>query len=136
MAAPSDPPAPAGEAGFVRFVGYRGPGQGRIGFFTLAQAALDGHWLPPTQHAELAELIDWFAHHMLDPAAIIGHPALLAQSWFRTDTPACVDRCRHVALLLSLTGCEIAELVTDRPGHVIYEDGLQVVAVPYAATPR
>lgn len=61
--------------------------------------------------------------------------------WFREDAtffrrPAgkVVVRARELAVTMKMAGCEIRELRTDDPGRIIWEDNLQVLALPDAGS--
>jgi hypothetical protein len=59
-----------------------------------------------------------------------------AVRWIRAGAQEHVKRLRHLAALLETAGIAVEELRTVRPGYVVYRDAAQVVALPFADTPR
>ncbi|WP_411890865.1 hypothetical protein [Yoonia sp. SDW83-1] len=57
-------------------------------------------------------------------------------SWFRSSATDHIDRAIALNDLLAQRGIVIATLRTDRIGYVVYQDDYQVVAEPFADTPR
>jgi hypothetical protein len=47
-----------------------------------------------------------------------------------------LNHLRKLAALIESAGIGVDELRTDRPGYVVYADEHQVVALPFADTPR
>ncbi len=56
--------------------------------------------------------------------------------WFKTDADDCIRHVRYLGYLVADHNVVVRELTTDRPGYIIYEDNYQVVAEPFADTPR
>jgi hypothetical protein len=92
------------------------------------------------EQAELRRLLDWFESSMVIPGRFTTsrHPRAqeTAISWVRASADEHVRRLRHLAAILSSAGVAVDELHTARPGHLVYEDEHQVVALPFADTPR
>jgi hypothetical protein len=59
-----------------------------------------------------------------------------AISWIRGPAHEHLAQLRRVASLVEANGAVVHEPRTDRPGYVGYEDAHQVVAPPFADTPR
>lgn len=55
-----------------------------------------------------------------------------ARSWFKADARALIAMMREYTALLDRYGVPWTELRTSTPGRIVYEDDVQVVAVPYA----
>ncbi|WP_139802465.1 hypothetical protein [Aurantimonas sp. 22II-16-19i] len=90
---------------------------------------------------ELEELLSWFERNLATPTrfSTSRHPRAQesAISWVRASAGDHVRKLRRLALLVEEAGdiC-IDELRTERPGYVVFEDDHQVVALPFADTPR
>jgi hypothetical protein len=85
-------------------------------------------------------LLDWFSEHLAEPArfAASRYPRATetAISWTRATAIEHVRRLRRLTALIETAGIAVHELRTRRPGYVVYEDAHQVVALPFADTPR
>ena len=91
--------------------------------------------------AELAVQLAWFEANMAIPTRFSKsrHPRAreTAVCWVKASA---VDHVRRLRLLVALVEeagrVWIDELRTERPGYVVFEDDHQVVALPFADTPR
>ncbi|GAA1484666.1 hypothetical protein [Brachybacterium fresconis] len=54
-----------------------------------------------------------------------------ARSWFKDDALALLQMARRYTVLLNKYEVPWVELRTERPGRIVYDDAVQVVAVPY-----
>jgi hypothetical protein len=111
----------------------------RTGLFQVAYTIWREHRLTEPEHSELRALLDWFNDHLEKPerfsASRRPHAKGTAISWVRASARDHVPRIRRVAALVESAGTAVHELRTKRPGYVLYEDGHQVVALPFADTP-
>ncbi len=57
-------------------------------------------------------------------------------SWFKPSAETAIRKMRELVEILSRYGYSVEELRTLRPGFVTYEDEHQIVAEPFAETPR
>jgi hypothetical protein len=127
---------------FVRFVvhdidedsGYR---QG----FVQAVGRLDddGH-LTAEESKLFREHLRWFREHLRTPDRFTrtrnaSHKKKRALSWFKEGALAQITRARDVLEILRAHDVIVDKLVTERPGYIVYEDDLQVVAEPFSDTP-
>lgn len=90
---------------------------------------------------EILEQLAWFEANMAEPSRFSAsrHPRAqeTALSWVKAAATEHVQRLRLLAALVEQAGhLRIAELRTERPGYVVFEDDHQVVALPFADTPR
>jgi hypothetical protein len=112
----------------------------RSGIFTAAYEAWREQRLNEADHAELRALLDWFRANLAIPTrfAASRHPRAqeTAISWVRASAQEHTKRLRRLAALVTAAGVAVDELRTVRPGYVLYEDNHQVVALPFADTPR
>ena len=88
---------------------------------------------------ELNALHRWFMRNMFEPEtlAISSRHNAKAQalSWFKETATEHVSQMRRFQSVLEKYGRYVETLRTSRPGYVVYEDDVQVVAYPFADTP-
>ncbi|MBA4224184.1 MAG: hypothetical protein C0458_25935 [Methylobacterium sp.] len=90
---------------------------------------------------ELEELLAWFDGNLAKPDrfSTSRHPRAkeTAISWVKASADEHVRRLRRLALLVEeVAHLRVNELRTERPGYVVFEDDHQLVALPFADTPR
>jgi hypothetical protein len=130
------------ESDLIRFVAAaRHPPYGhRSGVFVVAYRLDEGHGLAAAEHAELRELLGWFEQNLAKPSrftpSTYPRAAETAISWIRATADGHVRRLRRLVALVEGAGTAIEELRTQRPGYIVYQDLHQVVALPFADTPR
>lgn len=112
----------------------------RSGVFQIAYELRRENALGEPDHAELSLLLDWFGKHLPQPRrlTISRHPRAddTPLSWLRTSAAEHLSRLRRLTEIVQSSGVPVVELRTTRPGYVVYEDDHQVVAFPFADTPR
>lgn len=112
----------------------------RSGVFQAAYALWRQNVLTGPDQDELRAILDWFNEHLAKPGRLTPsrHPRAqnTAVSWVRASAHEHMTRLRRLVMLLELGGVRVDELRTRRPGYVVYEDDRQVVALPFADTPR
>lgn len=96
--------------------------------------------LPPGVEG-IAEQLAWFEANMAQPDRLSAsrHPRAqeTALSWVKASADEHVRRLRLLATLVEQVGhFGIDQLRTERPGYIVFEDDHQVVALPFADTPR
>ncbi len=130
------------ESDLIRFVTdeRHAPYGHRTGIFASAYDARRDRRLAPDDHEELRELLLWFKENLPIPDrfAVSQRPHAVDSgvSWIRASAHDHIGRLRRMAELLQGLGISVHELRTVRPGYVLYEDDHQVVALPFADTPR
>jgi hypothetical protein len=126
----------------IRFVtSNRHPPYGhRSGIFGVAHALWRENKLADPDREELRALLDWFNDNLATPKrfAASRHPRAkgTAISWVRASAHQHLTRLRRVAALIDAAEIIVEELRTTRPGYILYQDAHQVVALPFADTPR
>ncbi|TGQ43793.1 hypothetical protein [Mesorhizobium sp. M00.F.Ca.ET.216.01.1.1] len=113
----------------------------RSGIFKVAYGL--SRALPATTSCveELAEQLIWFENNMAKSTrfSTSRHPRAqgTAISWVKASAHEHVRRLRLLVALVEEAGhVQIDELRTERPGYIVFEDNHQVVALPFADTPR
>jgi hypothetical protein len=99
--------------------------------------------LPPAtpRFEDMAEELNWFETNLAVPTrfSTSRHPRAqeTAIGWIKSSAKEHVRRLRLlVALVQELGHITIDEIRTERPGYVVFEDDHQVVALPFADSPR
>ena len=130
---------------FVRFVHpARIEGMdAREGFFCAAydlrdNALTDQHTLDRVQ-----ALLSWFRQNLEIPYRFNRTKSKGAfrrntkgLSWFRPEANVVLGKSYELVALLQENGYEVETLRSDRIGYIVYEDAHQVIAEPFADTPR
>lgn len=122
---------------FVRFVTLQKDGvTGRpVGFFKAAYKLRRDAMLPADEHKALSELLEWFDgdldvperfHRSSNP-----HAHGKGLSWFKPEAVEHIEHSRQILLILERYGVLSEMLTTQRPGYVLYEDDIQICAVPF-----
>lgn len=124
--------------GYVRFVVAATDSDSgvRQGIFQVAYGVLKDHRIGGTSYDRLRSLMDWFNDHLEQPGRFSRGPAPSGRgiSWFKDSAPDHIRRAFEVRSILSEVGVEVEVITTQRPGYVIYEDSVQVVADPFSDT--
>lgn len=125
--------------GFLRFVvSELDPDSGRRqGVLQAAFALRDRGELSPEELATLSAVERWLDAKLPKPARFSrkrnnSHRTPTALSWFKDNAREHIAKVRVVSALLEARGVVVSTIATDRPGYVVYEDELQVVAEPFA----
>ncbi len=90
---------------------------------------------------DLRDNLAWFDKNLAEPPRLspsrYPRAKATALSWVKPSAVEHVRRLRRLAELVEILGqIEVHELRTDRPGYIVFEDDHQVVALPFADTPR
>ncbi|HWE72788.1 MAG TPA: hypothetical protein VG328_06485 [Stellaceae bacterium] len=126
----------------IRFVTQRrSPPDGqRTGIFREAYRLWRADTLPAEERAELRALLDWFDVYLERPRRLRASPSEHAGktplSWIRISAAHHIARFRRLAEIVNEASIPVDELLTERPGYVVYRDAYQVVALPFADTPQ
>jgi hypothetical protein len=112
----------------------------RSGIIRCSYRLLRENILGTPEQGELRNILDWFNEHLARPErlSVSRHPRAkgTAVSWIRASAYEHLSRLRRLAALVESRGTAVFESRTKRPGYVVYEDAYQVVALPFADTPR
>jgi hypothetical protein len=81
------------------------------------------------EYDRLRRALNWFNANLIVPKGV----APRAIFWFKPAAHECHLRMYEIARLLRLYGYTVWSFEARRPGRVVYEDDLQVAALPFAA---
>ena len=111
----------------------------RSGVLGAAYDLYDGNALPAGDRRALGRLLAWFENHLATPTRVnrtrskgYYRRAPKGISWLRDTATDHIHKMREVAAILERHGYTVEMLKEARPGYVVYEDELQVVAEPFA----
>jgi hypothetical protein len=104
------------------------------GVFAVAYELRNSEDLPPETRQELRELLSWFETNLHSPRDDDREIDGRAIFWFKRDASHLLKRLWEIAQLVRVHGYTVETIRTDRPGYVVYEDDLQVAAVPFRDT--
>jgi hypothetical protein len=116
--------------------GERDDASGRDqGVFAAAHAMIDEGRIAEADRNELAEVVKWFDRIL--PGGCVFGSRLPARAifWFKASHHEIVQRAWQLVNLLKRHEMPIEMIKTDRPGRVVYEDEMQIAAVPWSVTP-
>ena len=101
-----------------------------LGIFQLAFDLRDNGELPSFALEELNKNLGWLKMHLYSPNTLKERENFRAISWFRDSAKEPLKRIWAIKAILEEYGYPIDMIKTSDPGHVIFEDGWQVVAKP------
>ena len=111
-----------------------------MGVFGAAYSLLEGDRVPDYSRSEIRKTLDWFKTNLPIPDRFVRSRKPHRQDdgvcWFKTTATESMKQIRYLVQLVSDHNVIVRELLTDTPGYMIYEDDSQVVARPFASTPR
>lgn len=115
----------------------------REGFFCAAYDLRDTATLDQYTFDRLESLLGWFRENLEIPYRFNRTKSKGAfqrntkgLSWFRPEAQEILGKSYEMIALLQQHGYEIDTLRSDRIGYIVYEDACQVIAEPFADTPR
>jgi len=111
----------------------------REGLFQVAGRLAKSGTLSVHDQARIDDLREWFGDHLGVPDRFTrtrnaAHKKTRGVSWFKDTAHELVRRMRELSSILHEHGVTVEVLETLRPGYVIYEDEVQVVAEPFSDT--
>lgn len=127
------------DGSYVRFQGTVRNARGAFpGIFVLVNGLAAGGELTPEQHRFWRAANDWYDAAYTNPSHVdpsvydrTVHPTAVA--WFKSSARHLIERVDGYLEILTAHGVGWERLSSTDPGHVIYEDAVQVVVVPRSA---
>jgi hypothetical protein len=110
----------------------------RTGIFQEAFRLRNAGHLPEYEEAILCELLEWFNSNLPKPHRFTNSKPPYyrkkneAISWFKHTATEHIAKARHILTILENHGIHAEMITTDRPGYIVYEDAVQIVAVPFS----
>ncbi len=81
------------------------------------------------------QLMGWFADNLESPLDWLNKQRLKKSdvyiSWFKDSANMWISKARELARLLESKDILVEQLTTNMPGKIIYEDDVQIFALPY-----
>ena len=109
------------------------------GLFVRAYALVRGGELPGHYHDLLYDLIDWFRKNLDRPTRFNSSTSKGADrrvtkglSWYKDTSHQHIAKMREISAILVELGYSVNERATSRPGYVVYENEIQIVAEPFS----
>jgi hypothetical protein len=104
------------------------------GVFQIAYDLYEGGDLDHDETVTLKAALRWFEKHLPTPdRAKLDARAIF---WFKAQAVEAARRVWELAEVVKRHGVEAEILKTSRPGYIVYEDDLQVAAIPFRDTFR
>ena len=128
---------------YLRFVLHRKHPDSGVseGLFSAGYALRDDEDTPPYDRDNLAAIMSWFDNNMEVPyrfnrSSSKGRYRRTTKgiSWFKATSWEHIEKMRDLAAVLAEHGHFVDEIQSERPGYIVYEDGVQIVAEPFADT--
>jgi hypothetical protein len=103
----------------------------RQGVFVAGYELLDSNEISAEDRDELRRVLDWFKINLPVPKK---HKTAHAIFWFKSGASDATRKIWELVHLLRRYEHQVDLIRTDRPGYIVYEDGLQVGAIPFNDT--
>ena len=124
-----------GDVVFIRFFSGEVDEDSHVaaGLFCAASNLCWSDGLPEYEVDALVELRDWFNAHLESPFDYLPQHRRYDQSicWFKSVAHEHLAHAWELATILERNGVFIWTVKSERPGHIHYEDDVQVFARPY-----
>ncbi|MDO6591351.1 hypothetical protein DS901_00880 [Loktanella sp. D2R18] len=115
----------------------------REGFFCAAYELRDTVGVDQHTFTYLNTLLGWFYHNLQTPDRFNRSTSkgnyrrnAMGLSWFKPDAKDMIAKAFELVALLEENGHRIEIIKSHRIGYIVFEDQHQVVAEPFADTPR
>lgn len=82
------------------------------------------------------EIATWFSKNLDVPEAFTSRKKikLKAISWFKESAKIHIDQMRAYAQILEAHDVLVKQIMTKKPGKIVYEDDFQIAAIPFSDT--
>lgn len=128
----------------ARFVRFRSPTPNtrgaRVGVFALANGLAAAGVLSEAEARWLRANNDWYdaaydEPTKSDPDIFDREVHAITECWFRSSALSLIERVAEYLELLDAHGIAWERVESDDPGHVLYEDDVQIVVAPPSGDP-
>ncbi len=107
-----------------------------LGLFQAVHDLLHDGRLSREERRRAKEVLDWFDENLPEPKRFSRSSKRSAQavaiSWFKPSAHECIERMQELAGILYAHDLPTRVVKTRRPGYIVYEDDLQVVAQAFS----
>lgn len=104
------------------------------GFFMAMEELRYSDTLYPWE-ADIDKVVfQWFNNNLDVPHVQSKDNKARAISWFKSTATEYIENMRQFSVILEAHDYVVEQLITSRPGKIIYEDEYQIVAVPFSDT--
>lgn len=76
----------------------------------------------------------WFNKHLSVPRVQSRSDKPFAISWFKSTATEHIKNMRELVAILAAHDVDVDQLITTRPGKIVYEDRFQIAAIPFNDT--
>ncbi|MEZ5471179.1 MAG: hypothetical protein R3E90_05315 [Marinicella sp.] len=108
------------------------------GLFNAMDELLESNELFDWEDKKQEEIYLWFKKNLKVPHVQSSESNYYAKpkaiSWFKDSAKQHIEKMRQYAQILQSHEYSVLQLITDRPGKVLYEDDYQIAAIPFADT--
>ncbi|MEM9168826.1 MAG: hypothetical protein AAGC56_04175 [Pseudomonadota bacterium] len=106
----------------------------RRGIFQLAYQLKHSEGTADYHDKELRNNLIWLETHLSAPSVLDKAEHYRAICWFKDTAHEPLKRVWAVKFLLEEYGLWVDQVTTQKPGHILFEDGWQVAAKPIRST--
>jgi len=100
------------------------------GILVAAHTLRDEGDLSVEEHMELRTALSWFNENLFVPTILDKPEHRRAISWFKPSAIEAIQKMWQLKRLLDSHGLHVDVLRSEKPGTIVYEDELQVIAKP------
>ncbi len=104
------------------------------GFFMAMQELRENNTLYPWEIAIDKAVYHWFNKNLAVPHVQSREGKIRAISWFKSSATEYIENMRKFSAILEAHDYPVEQLITSRPGKILYEDNYQIVAIPFSDT--
>ncbi len=125
---------------YIRFViDKKDQDSGRqMGLFMAMRELKDQNELYDYEEELVTELHHWFDLYLEAPPVQASesryYSTPMAISWFKSSAVDHISKMREFGQILEAHDVYVTELITQRPGKILYQDKYQIAAIPYKDT--
>ena len=109
-----------------------------MGVFTAGGILNDNGKLYDYEIKLRKQILTWFTNNLEVPDVQASESNYYAKptaiSWFKSSAATHISKMREYIEILKAHDIHVKQLVTERPGKIVYEDEYQVAAIPFKDT--
>ena len=109
-----------------------------MGIFVAGGILNDGGELYDYEIKLRKKILTWFSNNLKVPDVQASESNYYSNpnaiSWFKSSAAVHISKMREYVEILESHDIQVKQLVTERPGKIVYEDEYQVAAIPFKDT--